>query len=461
VAAVELNVGTWAEQQFASCDLGDRRRTGRVVKMAAQFAADPSGSTPAQTENWSDCKAAYRLFDSEDVTFASLATPHWQATRARQPGHYLLIGDTTVVSFGAKRKISGLNPVGDGPHLGFLLHSALMVDPKTEEVFGLAAQTIHHRQKVPKGETFRERLARDRESRVWGDVIELVGPPPEGTTFTHVFDRGADNFEVYCRLVLNRDHWVVRAAQLRRNIVTPNGTTEQLGKYVDSLPVSGTYDLEVRANTKQPARTAKVEVRVGSLQMPAPRDCGHFVRECGIATIDMNVVEVREVNPPKGVAPLRWVLLTSHRVASFDEAWEIIGYYEKRPLVEEFHKSLKTGCRLEDRQYQAAHRLEALTAVLSVVAIRLLQLRSVARTNPDRPAEQLVPARWIKMLACCSKGKARQIRTVRDFYRGMASLGGFLGRKHDGEPGWITLWRGFEKLHLLLRGAEAYNKKCG
>src|SRR6478736_3567286 len=95
---MELDVQAWAAEQFQACELGDARRTSRVVTMAAQFAANPSGSTPEQTESWSDCKAAYRLFDCEDVTFAALATPHWQQTKARTSGHYLLLGDTTIVS---------------------------------------------------------------------------------------------------------------------------------------------------------------------------------------------------------------------------------------------------------------------------------------------------------------------------------------------------------------------------
>ena len=132
--------------------------------------------------------------------------------------------------------------------------------------------------------------------------------------------------------------------------------------------------------------------------------------------------------------------------------------YEKRPLIEEYHKALKTGCRLESRQYENAHRLEAVTGILAVVAVRLLQLKTVAKREPERPACDVVPQKWVEMLQVVRK---RPITTVRQFFREMAGLGGFLGRKGDGEPGWITLWRGFEKLHLLLRGAEAARRRCG
>lgn len=458
---LELDVNRWAEQQFGTCDLGDRRRTRRAVRVAGQFAADPSSSTTKQTESWADCKAVYRLFNEEDVTFRALAEPHWKQTQGQTSGHYLLLGDTTTLDFGVHRKVEGLTPVGNGGGRGFLLHSSLMVNAENDEIVGLAGQTIYHRQPVPKNETFRQRLARPRESKIWGDVIELVGAAPEGVQFTHVFDRGADNFEVYCRLVLNRAGWVVRAAQLKRLVRTSEAEKQQLRDYLDGLPVCGTYQLTVRANKKQPARTSQMEVRFGTLLMPAPRDRSAFVRECGIIAITMNVVEVREVNPPRGVTPLRWVLLTSLPVKSFDDAWQVIEYYEKRPLIEEFHKALKTGCRLEQRQYQTSKRLEALTGMISILAVRLLQLKAVARVDPERPAHTVVPARWLHMLRCIQRGKRRKILTVRDFYHGLARLGGWLGRRGDGEPGWITLWRGFEKLHNFLRGADAIGSKCG
>ena len=116
----------------------------------------------------------------------------------------------------------------------------------------------------------------------------------------------------------------------------------------------------------------------------------------------------------------------------------ILGYYEKRWLVEEFHKALKTGCRLESRQYETAKRLEAICGMLSVLAVRLLQLKIVARNEPDRPAEEVVPKRWILMLQAMRKRKVTAAWTVCKFYRELAMLGGFLGRKSDGQPGWMT-----------------------
>ena len=459
--SVELDVAVWAEQQFGTCDLGDARLTRRAVRTAALFAADPSGSTPKQTETWDDCKAAYRLIDNGDVTFAGLAGPHWARTRARTSGHYLLIGDTTTVSFDGDREISGMGIVTSGNAQGFLLHSALMVDAADGDIIGLAGQTIRYRQRVPKNEKKGDRLLRGRESEIWGEVIADIGAAPnEEVRFTHVCDRGADNFEVYCHCLLQGVDWVIRAAQLTRKVYV-DGELLRLQDYLTQLPVADTYELTVKANEHQVARTATVEVRFGMVGLPAPHQTGRFAHECGITFLTTNVIEVKEIKPPKGSAPLQWVLYTSHPVMSFEQALTIIEYYERRPLVEEFHKALKTGCRIEERLYETAPRWENVTALLSIIAVRLLQLKTIATKQPDLPAALIVPQGWLQMMAALRGSKRKKIVTARDFLRALAGLGGHLGRKHDGEPGWMTIWRGFDKLHLLLRGAAAMKQKCG
>jgi hypothetical protein len=448
----------WAKEQFGECELGDKRRTYRAVKLAAQVAAHPDGSTPQQTPTWNDCKAAYRLFDNEQVTFEALAKPHWSQTRRRTAGHYLLLGDTTELDFGRYREVQGLGPTGNGSGRGFLLHSALMADCQSEAIIGLAGQQVFHRKPRPQGESRYDRSQRARESEVWGRVIDQIGQPAAGARFTHVFDRGADNFEVYCHLLQNRCDWVIRASHLKRKVIAQSKKT-RLCDYLATLPVAGTYELQLRGSAGCAARTAKLEVRFGTVTLPQPSMRSPWLRLCGIASITQWVVEVREVAAPRGVKPLHWVLYASHAIESFDDAWRVITYYEKRWLIEEFHKALKTGCRLEERQYATSKRLEALTGLLSVVAVRLLQLRGVARAEPERPAMQVVPAIWLKALTSLRR-KLPEACTIRAFYRNLAGLGGFLGRKHDGEPGWITLWRGFKQLALAVRVLE-YNWKCG
>ncbi len=453
-----LDVAEWAEANFGTCDLGDVRRTRRAVKVARQMAEHPDGNTPEQCELWADLKAAYRLFDCEDATFAALAEPHWRHTRRQAQGLVLVIGDTMETDFGMDRDIEGLGPTGNETGRGFLLHNALMVDAGSGEIIGLAGQELFYRQPVPYENSF-QRKRRSRESEVWGRVIDLVGPPPERTRYLHVLDRGADNLEVFCHLLEQRSDWVIRAAQLHRVVHDTEGGRTSLHDLLTRQSLLGTYELEVRGTPGEPSRTAKLEVRSTPATIRRPKRMTAYLKQVDFREHTQWVVEVREIDAPHGVEPLRWVLWTSQPARTFDAAWKIIEYYERRWLVEEFHKAVKTGCRLESRRYVTPQRLEAVTGMISVLAVRLVQLKTIARAEPDRPAEQVVPPLWLKMLRVLRKQP--RIQTVGEFFRHLAGLGGFLMRKSDGEPGWITIWRGIDKLLLAIRGYEAMKNKCG
>jgi hypothetical protein len=367
----------------------------------------------------------------------------------------LIIGDTTELDFGRFRNIEGVGPTGNGTGQGFLLHNALMVDAESEEILGVAGQTIHYRKEKRGGKrpnSSKRKKKKNRESEVWGTVIDEIGPPADNTTYVHVFDRGADNFEVYCHLLQQQSDWVIRASQTSRRVLVGDSEEQmQLKNYLPELEKIGEYTLSLRARPGQAAREAAIEVRLGSIKVPRPQHVSPWVRKLKQPPITMNVIEVVEVNAPKGIKPIRWILLTSLPVRTFEEAWRVISYYELRWLVEEYHKALKTGCRTESRQLKTAGRLEAFVGLTSVVAVRLLQLKSLARTKPEVPAQRVVPSVWLKMLKLARKNLARvHDLTVGQFYREVAKLGGFLGRKGDGEPGWITLWRGWEKLNTYV-----------
>lgn len=430
------------------------------MKVAIEFAANPDASTPDQIERWSNLKAAYRLFSQTDVTFAALAQPHWQQTHGLAKGTCLLISDTMETDFGGnRRQIEGLKPTLNGNSQGFLLHSSLMVQAETRDVVGLAAQELFYRQpRRNRNENSYQRTQRKRESEVWGRVIDLVGAPAPGVTYLHVCDRGADNTEVFHHCRQQQCGWVIRAAQLHRCGETPDGCRVKLSDWLVAQPVLGTYELSVRATPNSKARIARLEVRAAPFVLTLPKQKSHYLRSVGAQKISEWVVEAREINPPKGATPVRWILHTSECANTFEQAWRILEYYETRWVIEEFHKCLKTGCRLESRLYETAARLEAVAGMLSVLAVRLLQMKSVARRQPDLPAVHVVPRPWLEMLRAL---RPCPIHTIRDFFRHLAGLGGFLMRKGDGEPGWITTWRGLTKLLLCLRGARALRRKVG
>jgi len=435
------------------------------VKFAAQAAAKPDASTPRQAEAWADLKAAYRLFDQHEATFEAITAPHRNLTRRQlDSGVWLILNDTTELNFGYLREIEGIGRVGSVQDRGFFLHTALAVRPGGDVLAGVAAHDLYRRplKKVKRLSSYRRKKKAQRETDVWGRVIDRVGPPPEGVRFVHVCDRGADNFDVYCRLVTQRAGWVIRAAQLTRLVRDERDEMRTLDQFLHREPCLGTYEMSVSPNRNQPARTARLEVRAAALRMPSPRTgLSRSARKTGIKSIPMWVVEVREISPvPRGGKPLRWALLTSEAAADLAGALRIVAFYEQRPLIEEYHKCLKTGCQVETRQYQAARRLSGVIGLTAVLSVRLLQLKLAARLQPDRPACEVVPPRWIEGLSRVLR-RPRPMTTLREFVRALASLGGFLGRKCDGEPGWQTLWRGLDTLLQCLRGMEQRPLKCG
>ena len=463
MSSLTLDVAQWAEQQFGACELGDKRRTKRLVKLATHVAMKPDAATPKQTENWADCKAAYRLVNQEAVTFDAVIAAHCMLTRAVEPGIWLVLNDTTEVNFGCDRDLFGVGRVGSNQGRGFFLHSAMIVGAESEEVVGLAAGELYLRplKKVKRVTSAKRKKKLKRETDVWGRVIDRVGRAPKDACFIHVCDRGSDNFDVFCHLLGQQAGWVIRAAQLKRRVRDEANRDCSLEDALCGGAVLGSYELQVPANHDQPARKAHMEIRHVRVVMPRPKNgTSRYVRDCGIEEIPMELVETREVNPPRGATPLRWALLTSEPVQEFADAWKIIGWYEKRPLIEEYHKCLKTGCRVEARQYRTGDRLAPIIGMLSVVAVRLLQLKMVARQDPERPAAGVVPTTWLAALPRVLR-RPKPIVTVRDFFRGLAGLGGFLGRKSDGEPGWQTVWSGLETLLQCIRGAQALGIKCG
>jgi hypothetical protein len=467
MVAVILDPQSWSAAQFSDCILGDARRNQRLIKVAMQMAARPDGSTPDQTETWADCKAAYRLFDEEDVTFAGIVAPHCRQTRAAgQPDSVkLLISDTTELDFGRHRNVTGLGPTGDGGGLGFFLHSSLMIDAATNQIDGLAGQKRFYRKVRSTARRHDNSIRRssDRESVVWGELIDAIGPPLNGMKWIHVCDRGADDFEVFCRALRQRCEFVIRASRLNRKVFDADEKKLALDAFLKGLAIRGISKIAVRPGHGCRGRTALVEIRFGQVLVPVPSVKTPWMKQH--VTRDpllLWVVELRESSPPKGVTPLRWVLYTSEAINTITDAQAVISHYEQRWTVEDYHKALKTGCHVEHRQYATAARLERVTAVLSILAVRLLQMKTTARDTPDRPAHEVAPARWVEVLKRVRRKADTHVMTIREFIRELAGLGGHLGRKCDGEPGWITLWRGLEKLLLILRGADAERRrKCG
>ena len=462
-----LRPAQWAESEFALAQLGDQRRTQRLVKIAAHLAHSPGGTLPQAFPEWRQLKAAYRFFNQPKVTFEQIQKPHWQHTRAvcQQPGQYLLIEDTTELDYTDHPRTEELGCIGNGHGRGLLLHSTLALRVEgwdaQERPQAIAVGLLHQQcwsrwgQPKRKGrETRRQLLSRARESQRWAMALE-EGGPPAGSAWIYVADQESDFYEPIERCQRRGVDFVIRAYHDR---VLSEGEGH-LKAAVAAAPVRGHLSIAVRARAAQAARTAHVEVRTAAVSLNGPRRLEGKRPDFGL-----NVVEVREVHAPPGSEPLYWLLLTSLPCDTWVQVRRIIGIYTMRWSLEEYHKALKSGAGAQESQMERAYRIESLVAVLGVVAVRLFNTKWLARTRPDEPVNSKVFGAELLRILAAKFGKPKGGWTHATALIAVARVGGFLARKGDGMPGWQTIWRGWNRLMWMCHGLETLKtneKKSG
>lgn len=463
---MKTTVASFGETHFGEATLGHQRRTQCLVRIADQIYRHPGGTLPAKLHEPKDYKAMDRLVNRPEVTHTAVLQPHQQRTLAQMrqtSAVQLVLHDTTELDYSGLRSITDLGPIGGGLNRGYLCHNSLAFDPQRHEVLGLVNQILHRRRHVGRKESVKAKRERvDRESRLWTDGVTAVGPAPDGCFWVHVVDRGADTFEFFGRAWGPQDGFVMRSKVnrvIRRGHHAPDGPKDYLHSYARTLPLRGRKEVRVSARPGQPERKAIVAVAFAPVLV-----CPPHVRR-GIyekQPVPLWVVRVAEVDPPKGVKPLEWILLTNCKVATLEDAWERVSWYECRWVIEEYHKAQKTGCAIEDLQFTTSAALTPMIGLLSVVAVTLLNLREASR-RPDaqqRPATDLVDPRYVAVLSAWRYKKVRPKLSIHDFFYALARLGGHQNRKRDHRPGWLVLWRGWMALQHMVDGAEAL-KSCG
>jgi Transposase DNA-binding/Transposase DDE domain len=454
-------VSTFAQDQFATADLGDARLNRRLVRVAEQLVAHPGDSFPKKFHEPADLQGFYRLMKHKRVTHATVLAPHAATTLERMramPGVVLCLHDTTVLDYSGLWSIAELGQVGNGNGRGLYCHNCLAVSASSREVLGLAGQVLHRRRQTPKGES---RAARkedpQRESRLWKKLSKSIPAAPAGQLWVDIADRGADIAEFLDYAAEAGKRYVVRSQHNRRITREFAGKTEaiKLHDLARTLPAAGQRAVEVQAKDNQPARTAQVSVSWHFVTIrSSPQRRGE---ERGVPLM-VWVVRVWEADPPKGVEALEWILLTNVEVRTLAEAFERVDWYGLRWIIEEYHKAQKSGCDIESMQFSRIERLEPAIALLSVIAVMLLTLRDQSRA-PDakeRPATECVPALWVRLLSAWRHKNVRMDWSVHDFFYALARLGGHQNRKHDHRPGWLILWRGWTHLQAMLDGASAF-----
>lgn len=454
----------WAFAQFGEVELGDARRTKRLVKLAGQMAVNSSGSIPQQTGNAADMKAAYRLFAVEAVTHDAICRPHFEQTRkaASQRPMVFLVQDNAQLNFTSHPRCEGLGPIGRGTMRGLQQQNVLAVDPATRRPLGLMYQA--HPRRATRGRKHdraskRRVPLKKRESYWWIQAIEAISTPPSGVRWVHVGDRAEDVFGVYDECRKQGSDWLVRVAR-NRKVLTPAGP-DHLMDYARGLPCVASRTVEVRGGDQATPREARLSVAAGPVTLiPTRFEPAYAGRE----PITCWVVRAWESDPPPGVEPLEWILLTSLVCDTPAMALFVAEGYSLRWLIEEFHKCEKTGCQVEARQLGEVKRLEALIGLLSVLAVWLLKLKYVARDHPKQPVRELFDDEMGEVMACYLRRPTRGL-SVAEFWRGIGLLGGHMGRKSDGPLGWLRAWRGWQRFQLILLGARlgarGAKDKCG
>jgi transposase-like protein/transposase Tn5 family protein len=449
---METNEGTWAQQQWGGCQLGDRRLTARAVQMGQAMARDPQASLPAQMGDPAALRGAYRLLNNKRVHAEQLWQPHLLATRQAmaQQSLVLLVQDRTILDYTHHPATSGLGPINGSDYAhGCLLHSVMAVVPEDRQVLGLAHAQVIIRPQPPGARRPSQRRA-SPEGQAWESAVQALGTPPPGVHWVYVSDRESDIYEYLLACRTAQAHFVVRAYQDRR-LVDPEAPSDHLLARVRAWsPAAGAearYTVEVAATAKQPKRLAQVVLQWGALVLPAPE----YVKPA--SQLALWVVRAWEPEPPPGVEAVEWILLTSWPVNDAAAARRVTDWYTCRWLVEDYHQCLKTGCQMEASQLDEAADLQRLLGFLTPLAIRLLQLRQAARLQPDQLALQWADALWVRLLAQYFKLDPTTL-TNQAFFRAVARLGGHLGRTRDGAPGWRTLWKGWHQLSQWVSGAR-------
>jgi len=283
---------------------------------------------------------------------------------------------------------------------------------------------------------------------VWMRQVHAIGTADPSSMWVHVGDRGADMFPFFYACQATRTHFLVRAAQNRRIEHSEEEIASSLER-ARSWPSQASRPLEVPARHGHKARSTHVQLAFGQLTLLPPR---HDPRESK-ESLSVWVIRVWEEQTPDGAEPLEWLLLTSVPTTTFQQAWERIDWYRQRWLVEDYHQCLKSGCRIEQRQLQSVDGLMRLLGLLSPLAVRLMQVRELARQEPERPAHEVIEPLMLAVLAERA-GQSPATMTLGSFWTEVARLGGYLARAHDGPPGWRTIWKGWLSLQMLLQGVH-------
>lgn len=461
----------WAIEEMATADLNDKRLIKRLQVILSQLAARPTASIPAACGGFAEMTAAYRFFDNDKVGFDGVLRPHLESTHTRiaaQPVA-LLVPDTTEIDVTRpEQQVQGAGPLDGGTRRGVFLHLMHAFTPdgtplgtvqaipwtRDGDKPPVASQSSRRRAATPieEKESFRWLLSMQK-------AREEAGGWPQ-TQIVYVADSEADIYDVIAT-GMEEPHtadWVVRSCQ-DRALVDDLGEDvglDYLRAEALAAPVLYRQTIQVRGRQaklacddrgrRQPrkSRAAVVEVRAVRVTLRAPeRQVGHP------PDVTVNAVLVTEANPPKDDVAVEWLLLTSLPIDTSEQVRLIVQYYCTRWMIEVFFRTLKSGCRVEERRFQDVSRLLPCLAVYLIVTWRTLYVCRLGRSCPEISCEAVFePGEWQSVYQVVKREKPpKQPPKLQEMVRLVAQLGGYVNRKRDDEPGPQTVWLGLQRLH--------------
>lgn len=441
----------WTDQEFAGLDLGDGRLNKRAKILMERFAANPTASIPDACDSWSETCAAYRFLGNAKAAWRDILAPHWEQTQVRMRAHpvVLCIQDTTELDFNGQ-ETEGLGPLNYEARRGMYLHPTYAVTPGREPLGVLDAWMWAREKRDADGVR-----PGQKESTRWIEgyerVAEMAADMP-GTRLVYLADREADLVAMMRRA---RDlgtpaDWLVRA---KHNRCLPEADGDKLWDYTTAGQALDEITFTMSGREKQKARIVCQQLWARTVDISDGSKTGRITATCVVA---------REVGAPEGVKPVEWRLLTNRPVATAAEAVELIDWYRARWEIEIYFHVFKNGCEVEALQLSTIDRLERALALFMVVAWRITYLMRKGRTCPDLDARLFFDPDEIRGAHLLTKKKMPATPlTLNEVIRLIAQVGGFLGRKSDGEPGAKTIWRGLDQVHAAAETLRALRDGLG
>ena len=418
-----------AAAAFEGLELGDPRRTRRVLRTVTNLASNPQASFPQAMGCEADIEGAYRLMNSGRVRMKKLNEAHAEVTarRAREAKVVLAIHDSTTCQFvHGDPDVIGYTNTGKA---GFMVHYTLVVSSNEKKPLGVAhvEELVRHRAPRKKAKAKAKKLSgfetvRDpeRESLRWNRGFAATDERLRGTEVVHLADREGDNYDLLAQALNDGSRFVIRARVLGRRVQDADGESQTLRELVQGARgvITREVDLAPRKGASAPtsahpprsARLAKLEFSATRVIVPRPR-----IQPPNLPKqLEVNVVRVWESTPPPGEVPIEWVLYTTEPIATASDVAAVVDLYRARWLIEECNKALKTGCRYEERQFESLDALLTLLALTLPIACEVLSLRAACRQNPKAPATTVLSATQLSILVRLGSRKLPRAPTVHD-----------------------------------------------